>query len=211
MISEAKANKEMKSVLIIDDLDRIDPEHIFRILNVFSAQVDLENKGKHKLGFDKVILICDIHNIRNIFHHRYGSHTDFSGYIDKFYSTEIFEYNFKRILARKLHTIFEKIEYGNDTTIHTFTNFRDINFFLHFTIIKFFEVGAISTRSFVNFLSRPFELEIYNVEIRHKTRPPLQCFFVFDFLEKLCGGETELRLAFKKGCTKISKSGNSKV
>lgn len=106
LLSEAKWNEEMKSVLIIDDLDRIDPEHIFRILNVFSAQVDMENNGKHKLGFDKIILICDIHNIRNIFHHRYGSDTDFSGYIDKFYSTEIFEYNFKRILSRKLHTIF---------------------------------------------------------------------------------------------------------
>ena len=205
LISEAKANEEMKSVLIIDDLDRIDPEHIFRILNVFSAQVDIENKGKHKLGFDKIILICDIQNIRNIFHHRYGSDTDFSGYIDKFYSTEIFEYNFKRILSRKLHKIFEKIVYGNDRANHTFTNFQDITYFLHFTIIKFFEVGALSTRSFVNFLSKPFELEDYYVQIQHKSNPPLQCFFVFDFLEKLCGGEIELKLALKKGAQRFPK------
>lgn len=198
LISEAKANEGMKSVLIIDDLDRIDPEHIFRILNVFSAQVDKENSGKHKLGFDKIILICDIQNIRNIFHHRYGSDTDFSGYVDKFYSTEIFEYNFKRIISRKLHKIFDKIEYGNDRASHTFTNFQDITYFLYFTIIKFFEVGALSTRSFVNFLSKPFELEDYYVQIQHKTHPPLQSFFIFDFLEKLCGGETELRLALKK-------------
>ncbi|WP_262507233.1 P-loop NTPase fold protein, partial [Salegentibacter sediminis] len=29
-----------KTVLVIDDLDRIDPEHIFRILNIFSAHFD---------------------------------------------------------------------------------------------------------------------------------------------------------------------------
>lgn len=205
LISEAKTNEEIKSVLIIDDLDRIDPEHIFRILNIFSAQVDMENNGKHKLGFDKIILICDIQNIRNIFHHRYGSDTDFSGYIDKFYSSEIFEYNFKNILSKKLHKIFEKIEYGNDRSIHTFTNFQDVTHFLHFTIIKFFEVGALSTRSFVNFLSKPFELEDYYVQIQHRTHSPLQCFFVFDFLEKLCGGEIELKLALKKAAQRFPK------
>ena len=203
LVSEAKENEEMNSVLIIDDLDRIDPEHIFRILNVFSAQVDKENSGEHKLGFDKIILICDIQNIRNIFHHRYGSDTDFSGYIDKFYSTEVFEYSFKRIISRKLHKIFDKIEYGNDRASHTFTNFQDITYFLHFTIIKFFEVGALSTRSFVNFLSKPFELEDYYVQIQHKTHPPLQSFFIFDFLEKLCGGETELKLALKKSAQRF--------
>lgn len=29
-----------KSVLIIEDLDRIDPAHLFRIMNVLSSQVD---------------------------------------------------------------------------------------------------------------------------------------------------------------------------
>jgi len=32
-----------ENVLIIDDLDRIDPEHIFRILNVFAAHFDRTN------------------------------------------------------------------------------------------------------------------------------------------------------------------------
>jgi len=52
-----------KSVLIIDDLDRIDPEHIFRILNVFSAHFDITEDGKNKFDFDKIILVCDIQNI----------------------------------------------------------------------------------------------------------------------------------------------------
>ena len=85
-------NPGHKTVLIIDDLDRIDPGHIFRILNVFSAHLDYYSsltEEDNKFGFDKIILICDIENIRGIFSHQYGTHTDFNGYIDKFYSIEI--------------------------------------------------------------------------------------------------------------------------
>ena len=49
-IQESK--KEKESVLILDDLERIDPEHIFRILNVFSAHFDLHNNElENKFGF----------------------------------------------------------------------------------------------------------------------------------------------------------------
>jgi len=86
-------NKQKQNVLVIDDLDRIDPEHIFRILNVFSAHFDIAKEDKNKFNFDKIILVCDIQNIRNIFHHRYGSSVDFSGYADKFYSKKIFTFD----------------------------------------------------------------------------------------------------------------------
>jgi hypothetical protein len=81
-----------ENILIIDDLDRIDPEHIFRLFNVFAAHFDL-NKGhtQNKFGFDKVIFVCDIENIREIFYHRYGVNSNFTGYIDKFYSICIFQ------------------------------------------------------------------------------------------------------------------------
>ena len=38
-------------------------------------------------------MVCDITNIRNIFSNRYGQNVDFSGYIDKFYSKEVFEFD----------------------------------------------------------------------------------------------------------------------
>lgn len=82
---------EKKNVLIIDDLDRIDPEHIFRILNILSVHnncFDAENK----FAFDHVILVCDIDNIQKIFYHKYGAEVDFDGYIDKFYSTHILSF-----------------------------------------------------------------------------------------------------------------------
>lgn len=83
----AATNGEAKmKVLIIDDLDRIDPEHIFRLFNIFSAHFDYHKGTDNKFGFNKVVFVCDIRNIRNMFHSRYGAATDFTGYIDKFYS-----------------------------------------------------------------------------------------------------------------------------
>ncbi|MBK7638456.1 MAG: hypothetical protein IPJ13_32515 [Saprospiraceae bacterium] len=85
-----------ENILIIDDLDRIDPAHIFRILNVFSAHFDDRNGNtKNKFGFDKVILVCDIDNIKNIYTSIYGADTDFNGYVDKFYSKEIYRFDNK--------------------------------------------------------------------------------------------------------------------
>ena len=94
-IKEKKGKK--KSVLILDDLDRIDPEHIFRILNIFSAHFDQHN-GENKFGFDKIILVCDIKNISSIFYHKYGEKTDFRGYIDKFYDGEVYHYSVENFL-----------------------------------------------------------------------------------------------------------------
>lgn len=94
LINEAKKSLgERKVVLIIDDLDRIDPEHIFRILNVLSAHDDFCMSRKHKFNVDQTILVCDIDNIRSIYHHKYGTNTDFTGYIDKFYSKQIFKFD----------------------------------------------------------------------------------------------------------------------
>lgn len=89
---------EKESVLILDDLDRMDPEHIFRILNVFSSQFDIQNKQTNKFGFDKIIIVADYNNIKSIFSHKYGSNTDFSGYLDKFFSTEVFEFSNEKII-----------------------------------------------------------------------------------------------------------------
>lgn len=88
-----------KIVLLIEDLDRIDPGQIFRILNVLSAHIDRHSQSeadtKNKFGFDKIITVCDYNNIKKIFHHIYGKDTDFTGYIHKFTTTLPFEYSLK--------------------------------------------------------------------------------------------------------------------
>ena len=127
-------------ILIIDDLDRIDPEHIFRILNVFSAHFSNDYES-HKFGFEKVILVCDLNNIRNIFRHKYGTGVDFSGYIDKFYSIEPFQFNNKKEFIRRITNFIDTIkrENNNDYFIHS-----------HVVLKMLIEYDLINLRKFVD-------------------------------------------------------------
>jgi len=93
-LQKGKDGQIKQVVLIIDDMDRIDPEHIFRILNVFAAHFDMSHsRTANKFGFDKIILVCDIDNIHGAFRHKYGPDTNFSGYMDKFYSDDVYNFN----------------------------------------------------------------------------------------------------------------------
>jgi hypothetical protein len=103
LIKRLKIQNQKETVLIVDDLDRIDPNHIFRLLNVFASHLDLERNEENKFGFDKIIFSCDIENVRTIFHNKFGQNVDFSGYIDKFYSREIFEFDNKTIVAQSIN------------------------------------------------------------------------------------------------------------
>lgn len=104
LIDKYRSDKKKGVVLIIEDLDRIDPAHIFRILNIFSAHLDRENirpneylttHGNNKFNLDKVITVCDFSNIENIYHHLYGAGTDFNGYINKFSTDVAYSYSLK--------------------------------------------------------------------------------------------------------------------
>ncbi len=103
-VSENKWNK--KSILIFDDLDRIDPEHTFRLLNIFWAHFD--NLGWNKFWFDKIIFVWDYNNLKSIFHHRYWEDTDFNWYINKFYTSEVFLFNNEKIIKEKIKEIIER-------------------------------------------------------------------------------------------------------
>ncbi|MGN8070484.1 P-loop NTPase fold protein [Mucilaginibacter sp. 22184] len=106
----------IKTVLLIDDLDRLDPEHVFRLFNVFSAHYD-DATESNKFFFNKVIFVCDVKNIREMFSHRYGFNVEFTGYIDKFYSTEVFNFNIKKYLKESLSMIF------NESVYYPYENF----------------------------------------------------------------------------------------
>lgn len=106
-----KQKNEKQSILILDDLERIDPEHIFRILNIFSAHFDLENRElPNKFGFDKIILVADVQNLKNIFHHKYGEQTDFNGYFDKFFTVEIFQFKNEEIIEKATDDIISHFQ-----------------------------------------------------------------------------------------------------
>ena len=108
------ANPESQTVLIIDDLDRLDPAHIFRLLNVFS--VHFHEAGQNRFGFDKVILVGDIHNVRNIFQAQYGQETDFSGYIDKFFAREVFYFNNTPAITNCIEQILKSLSIAEEIT-----------------------------------------------------------------------------------------------
>lgn len=129
IISEYKNNNPNKKVvLIIEDLDRIDPAHIFRILNVFSAHFDRYNAlastqligSNNKFGLDKIISVCDIDNIKNIYAHVYGEKTDFLGYISKFSNSKAYRYSLQEYLKDYI------IDYLLDKDLLQFTKICDI-------------------------------------------------------------------------------------
>jgi hypothetical protein len=194
---KAKYSKK-KVVLVIDDLDRIDPEHIFRILNVFSAHYDYQGiEGENKFDFDKIILICDIENIRGIFHHKYGASIDFSGYIDKFYSLEVFEYNFSTTLIENLQNFLFDIdlkEKGGHLDLKSGDNYYVSE--LSFLLEHFIGCNKLNMRTLLNFLKKEIVLPSYAVQSDYRnTRfyvKSTPIFIVIEFLELLFGGYINL-------------------
>lgn len=119
LINKEVSNELKETVLILDDLDRIDPEHIFRILNIFSAFQERE-EGSNKFGFDKVIIVGDIENIKHIFHHFYGPSTDFTGYIDKFFSRDIYHFSNSEVLGTELNKLMKQFGQKNGEALEDF-------------------------------------------------------------------------------------------
>lgn len=112
-----QADKEKRVVLIVEDLDRLDPAHLFRILNIFSAHIDycykLMNKPNetlvgNKFGFDNVVFVADFSNIRKIFKHFYGEQTDFNRYIGKFLSSAPYNYSIREIRKNFIYDYLER-------------------------------------------------------------------------------------------------------
>ena len=129
LIAKSIINQDKKSVLIIEDLDRIDPAHLFRILNIFSAHIDREylcsekkifKAGEeiefdtlpNKFGFDKIIFVMDADTTREIFTKFYGD-ANYEGYISKFFSKCIFDYSITEYAHDLLYDHIKK-NYGID-------------------------------------------------------------------------------------------------
>ena len=117
-------NEGKDTVLIIEDLDRVDPAHLFRILNVFSAHIDrvyqCSNKTvkdaegniiqidtlKNKFGFDKVVMVLDYESTHHIFSHFYGEQANYLGYISKFIQHNVFYYSIHKYAYQQIQQHF---------------------------------------------------------------------------------------------------------
>lgn len=89
-------------VLVIEDMDRLDPAHLFRIMNVFSAHMDYGYRSMHpidntlvgnKFGVSNVVFVMHEKNTEALFHHFYGECADYDGYMSKFYNKDIFRFS----------------------------------------------------------------------------------------------------------------------
>lgn len=89
-------------VLVIEDMDRLDPAHLFRIMNVFSAHMDYGYRSMqpidsslvgNKLGVSNVVFVMHEKNTEALFHHFYGECADYDGYMSKFYNKDIFRFS----------------------------------------------------------------------------------------------------------------------
>lgn len=184
--------KKKENVLIIDDLDRIDPEHIFRILNVFSAHFDIRNEDSNKFGFDKVIFVCDIENIRNIFFAKYGCNTDFNGYINKFFSSHIYHFENKTEIKETIEKFLDR-KLSRREVHKRYTSIKeDIIEFLGI----FIDSERINIRHLKNLETFDFSISFYNYYRReHITR--LLYWHLINFLLKIFNNDlTKLKGAF---------------
>ena len=97
--------KGKKPVLIIEDLDRLDPKHLFRILNVISAHMEDGNtpdKVGNKFGFNNIVLVMDYDVTKHIFHHFYGDGACYESYMSKFLSREPFRYSIQQEMVKEI-------------------------------------------------------------------------------------------------------------
>ncbi|MDM1378652.1 P-loop NTPase fold protein [Myroides marinus] len=194
-VKEEDKKRVNKTVLVIDDLDRLDPDHIFRLFNIFSAHTH-SISGENKFGFDKVIFVCDIQNIRKIYAHKYGQGVDFSGYMDKFYSVKPFEFNNFKYLQRKISDIINQSTFQSSS--HQEIIKQDSVVCLLSAVLKILSKNrVINLRSLLK--SNHFSLSIEgrriisnNIHIKEREIP---LFVVFQIISEMLGGWLHLKQA----------------
>ena len=145
-------------VLVIEDMDRLDPAHLFRILNVLSAHVDYayrsgispdkKSMSGNKFEVDNILLIMDYDNTEHIYRHFYGEEADFQGYINKFISNGYFHYSlsqekykyFTKKIAQETQLHEDQVERIVDADMFKGKTIRDVASALHDTQKSLFNV-----------------------------------------------------------------------
>ena len=117
-LSEWRQREKKKVVLIVEDLDRLDPQHLFRILNVFSAHMDYiyrngdtptDSLVGSRFGFDSIVFVLEFENLKRLFAHFYGDAVSFDGYISKFIPQGYFVYSLRSSANSYFYDIIYRI------------------------------------------------------------------------------------------------------
>lgn len=187
-----------ENILVIDDLDRVDPDHLFRLLNVFAAHVDFDKEEDNKFGFEKVIFVLDIKNVHNIFQNRYGQGVDFSGYLDKFFSIEVFHYDNNSAIDDSLNKIIDSIN-SEHKAIELGNRGNLVRIVFIFLVRAFRQVDVLNLRALMKMNTSTYEPPSYS--LRGKSDLDIESsnsyFFclLIDLAIRMLGTEQALRKA----------------
>ena len=152
-------------VLVIEDMDRLDPAHLFRIMNVFSAHMDYGYRSMqpidsslvgNKFGVSNVVFVMHEKNTEALFHHFYGECADYEGYMSKFYNKDIFRFSLageKENYALAL--ISEEIGLGEER------------------IKEYFDKGFLAAKTMrqIIFAMDKIEEQFYSIRVKEDIRP----------------------------------------
>lgn len=200
-IKKKEEDAKKENILVIDDLDRVDPEHVFRLLNVFAAHVDFDKETTNKYGFDKIVLVMDINNVHRIFANKYGQNVDFSGYIDKFFSREVYYFDNYKAIEKELEAILSSMNSASEEL-----NFQDSHHYVRsellFLLRAFFEVGVLNLRSLQKVFGRTYEPKSYDLYMQNSAYPQISRNYVISYVIDLAifvlGSVEALRIAIDK-------------
>jgi GTPase SAR1 family protein len=138
-----------KKVLIVDDLDRVDSEHLFRLISVFSAHIDNQTE-ENKFGFDKIIFVGDLHNFKWSYIHKFGANNNFNAFISKLSSKNPFYFNPSKELYDKIPDLLTKFKFKYSSGGEIFSPLVNFSEFgkkwLSYLICSFVESRIINLR-----------------------------------------------------------------
>ena len=163
---ERRNNK--KVVLIIEDMDRLDPAHLFRIMNVFSAHMDYGYRNMspidntlfdNKFGVSNVVFVMHEDNTKALFHHFYGEEADYDGYMSKFYNKDIFKFSLEE---EKEKYAIRLIVQNTGLDVYRVTEFFDNGF-----------LTSLSMRKIVSAMDKVDE-QFQSLEVKEGVKPDPQ-------------------------------------
>ena len=152
-------------VLVIEDMDRLDPAHLFRIMNVFSAHMDYGYRSMqpidsslvgNKFGVSNVVFVMHEKNTEALFHHFYGECADYDGYMSKFYNKDIFRFSFAEEKENyALALISEETGLGEER------------------INEYFDKGFLAAKTMrqIIFAMDKIEEQFYSIRVKEDIRP----------------------------------------
>lgn len=200
-----------ETVLIVDDIDRLDPDEIFRLFNIFSLNFG-KDPIQNKFGFDRVIFVCDIANIKEIYLHKYGKRVDFEGYIDKFYSVSPYKFDTNQFLIKLTSDFIRSFDISSN--LIDFSHSGKLNNNDYFHLLNSI-LGVLISHRQINLrtLLNTKVCDIPNKEFLLTTKSSFRSWefpiiFVFNFLEIIYDQKSEVKYVLLFLKEKFANSGH---